>query len=174
MRISDWSSDVCSSDLPIGRLVIYAPDAPRDHVSEGAFDGIGIPLARLVKQRGGGGPESMSRHLFLGIAKTAKRCVDRIVADRPRACSYRGEHIFAVTRKPTHTFQNRECLARQWHRMRLAHFHLGCRQRPNCLSEVDFRPFHLAQFAGPLKDMRGQFESMHHRWIAHISLNRTE
>src|SRR3546814_7872366 len=72
---------------PIGRLVIYAPDAPRDHVSEGAFDGIGIPLARLVKQRGGGGPESMSRHLFLGIAKTAKRCVDRIVAARRREFS---------------------------------------------------------------------------------------
>ena len=28
MRISDWSSDVCSSDLQPGNIVAHAPDAP--------------------------------------------------------------------------------------------------------------------------------------------------
>src|SRR3546814_13017181 len=41
MRISDWSSDVCSSDLPIGRIAV-AYEAGRD----------GFWLARWLRARG--------------------------------------------------------------------------------------------------------------------------
>src|SRR3546814_7446664 len=34
MRISDWSSDVCSSDLPTGTLFEYATDTPGFTVDE--------------------------------------------------------------------------------------------------------------------------------------------
>src|SRR3546814_5646607 len=45
MRISDWSSDVCSSDLPLRRHEEFPsgfkrPDARREHADEGVLDAI--------------------------------------------------------------------------------------------------------------------------------------
>src|SRR3546814_4657345 len=58
MRISDWSSDVCSSDLGAGRLI--EADRRLDDLNEAAGGAIGAPLAipalaelaRLVQRLG--------------------------------------------------------------------------------------------------------------------------
>src|SRR3546814_11756178 len=45
MRISDWSSDVCSSDLRLRGVVVVDPDCPRDTLS--AFAAAGVVGLRL-------------------------------------------------------------------------------------------------------------------------------
>src|SRR3546814_11742624 len=56
MRISDWSSDVCSSDLLVGALHRILPAVHRLHPGQNAY-ARGQPLAhqRIGDARGGGG-----------------------------------------------------------------------------------------------------------------------
>src|SRR3546814_8548174 len=47
MRISDWSSDVCSSDLGVDDVVLYAPGGAPDRIYRGLIDRTmaALPLA---------------------------------------------------------------------------------------------------------------------------------
>src|SRR3546814_1321407 len=52
MRISDWSSDVCSSDLAGGRLLVFAQKIesgaePQEAVDTSPFDPTGTAIAAL-------------------------------------------------------------------------------------------------------------------------------
>src|SRR3546814_5782340 len=46
MRISDWSSDVCSSDLPVPRPGLVEGVTPRE---DGRIDLIGLPKKRIAE-----------------------------------------------------------------------------------------------------------------------------
>src|SRR3546814_4475145 len=84
MRISDWSSDVCSSDLPHALVPIFpasvsATDLVGVDMRQLAFDRIGMPLSHLVQKRGCHRPETMGGHLVAGIAEPAQPRIDRIL-----------------------------------------------------------------------------------------------
>src|SRR3546814_6123520 len=49
MRISDWSSDVCSSDLGRGRRVEFSRDTPIHHGRRGMTNANGGALLRLAQ-----------------------------------------------------------------------------------------------------------------------------
>src|SRR3546814_4326408 len=53
MRISDWSSDVCSSDLPVGRIgpVLQGAAAADHEMRAGRFDPVGRRLDQLDRAR---------------------------------------------------------------------------------------------------------------------------
>src|SRR3546814_10753555 len=86
MRISDWSSDVCSSDLEVGRvkdriaaleeeerrlsdgldnLLSQLPNAPADDVPEGLDETANVELRRVGEQVR---PNSAKEHFELGEA----------------------------------------------------------------------------------------------------------
>src|SRR3546814_13269523 len=88
MRISDWSSDVCSSDLPHALVPIFpasvsATDLVGVDMRQLAFDRIGMPLSHLVQKRGCHRPETMGGHLVAGIAEPAPPRIDRLLGHSP-------------------------------------------------------------------------------------------
>src|SRR3546814_18078374 len=62
MRISDWSSDVCSSDLQLAGL----GDVPADRLRGGIGAGLGAEGAALYEIVPGGGGRFLSRGRWLG------------------------------------------------------------------------------------------------------------
>src|SRR3546814_13899122 len=55
MRISDWSSDVCSSDLSsLQDYALQGPDAPALHEVAAVADQIGVDLSREAATASGG------------------------------------------------------------------------------------------------------------------------
>src|SRR3546814_2178775 len=75
MRISDWSSDVCSSDLQVGELPVVEPA----HLHERAA--LGLVLAVVGFHRGG------RRGLPGGVVDAAVEQIGR-ASCRGRVCQY--------------------------------------------------------------------------------------
>src|SRR3546814_1404250 len=74
MRISDWSSDVCSSDLTV-RHVADRPDQNRDRVAEPRADSIDDPAETDVAERVGDlEPEDDRGEIDLGPAEFFLQC----------------------------------------------------------------------------------------------------
>src|SRR3546814_6248988 len=68
------------------------------------FDGVRVPFAGFVQQRGCGRAETVRGHLVLRKAHAAQGGVDRVLAERPFARPDRWEHITARTgRSEEHT-----------------------------------------------------------------------
>src|SRR3546814_18209820 len=117
MRISDWSSDVCSSDLLLGRFgVLDQQDGPRRHLAHGA-DHLGVsgvadqqdlpsralvPLGLamdLADQRAGGVEvEEVSALGLVGhfLGHAVGREIGR-ASSRERVCQYGMTTVVAVT-----------------------------------------------------------------------------
>src|SRR3546814_15919507 len=80
MRISDWSSDVCSSDLspdtPVGRA--YAPDARTTKIAAGR-------RTSAIKSRRGRSPDLRSRRRHSPIFKPSGATVPKSTPYTPRA-----------------------------------------------------------------------------------------
>src|SRR3546814_13048158 len=102
MRISDWSSDVCSSDLVHRAIVDHRHAGRRDALTDAARKGaraLAVEIAfkpvadSLVKQHAGpAGAEQHGEFARGGIdrAQIAERLVTRFVdhADHPRRCAH--------------------------------------------------------------------------------------
>src|SRR3546814_8791481 len=74
MRISDWSSDVCSSDLTLcARHNRYGPDA-REGVARSAAPGTGAGEGRSEERREGKECVSTCRSRWSPYNKKKKRC----------------------------------------------------------------------------------------------------
>src|SRR3546814_19574060 len=81
MRMSDWSSDVCASDLP----------APRALQAGHRFDGIGQRLADAADRRGTGDGADFGDADALGRHGDGERLEERRVGkEGVRACRTRG------------------------------------------------------------------------------------
>src|SRR3546814_16587726 len=77
MRISDWSSDVCSSDLVIGRGIFIPADAERSRFARTARTRFAVAFA-FTRRRGA---------LFLRLGHQPRAVLDRdraAAADQPR------------------------------------------------------------------------------------------
>src|SRR3546814_8963684 len=95
MRISDWSSDVCSSDLGVGKQA-----AQPDHGGKRCGDIAELVGAqredrgnRLVEQAAGGGAN------LCGLSEQSRRGVSR--SGRDGAIAVRGRQPFDLDRKST-------------------------------------------------------------------------
>src|SRR3546814_18056095 len=75
MRISDWSSDVCSSDLVAGRHVVEAADGLHagDDADEGALAGEAVAL--------GGGQHGGNHHCADANRRALQRVVEVLAVD---------------------------------------------------------------------------------------------
>src|SRR3546814_14506041 len=78
MRISDWSSDVCSSDLPSGLLPVYY-----------RADGAGVTAssdAADLGRRGGVDYPAIARFLANGGAPSRETCLEGVQVLLPGEC----------------------------------------------------------------------------------------
>src|SRR3546814_6071385 len=83
MRISDWSSDVCSSDLRRGQALRKAPDAPAPGAAHGPAPG--DPDGRGRRHRRGARPPRPGRDLRERTRSEERRVGKECVS----TCSYR-------------------------------------------------------------------------------------
>src|SRR3546814_3525304 len=98
MRISDWSSDVCSSDLPDHRLRTYMT-AEVQIVLQEARDVLAIPAAALI---GGGRAGGSSVQVVDAAGQVGKRPVEVGLNNKIRSEEHTSElqslmrHLYAA------------------------------------------------------------------------------
>src|SRR3546814_16349507 len=79
MRISDWSSDVCSSDLHARLREQRHPPPPRHHRSKGGVEpdrGVGVDDAEAVRAHEADAPGSGDAE-HLGLQRRTRLALDR-------------------------------------------------------------------------------------------------
>src|SRR3546814_14526566 len=121
MRISDWSSDVCSSDLVVDALVASAPDT-----DDGAPTSVSIsaPVATLdsiehvMHQPGACGRIMLSEEAvhakFVAVAQiTPTKCYAGSFPCRERPEIHDKFHGSAVKQRSDHTIQNGKASRRE-------------------------------------------------------------
>src|SRR3546814_20409743 len=92
MRISDWSSDVCSSDLPRGRsAACYRPRRRKAPVAPDTRQRIGG--AGYFERLGGGVARHRARQSAVARARAAARRIPRRISDPyfPKLCRVEGD-----------------------------------------------------------------------------------
>src|SRR3546814_20585378 len=94
MRISDWSSDVCSSDLPDGCLLSSDADDSEDWVADGEpLLGAAVLISDEVVTTDPS-PTDCVEDAFLADVQLLCQCLDQRSAERPvgkecvRPCRY--------------------------------------------------------------------------------------
>src|SRR3546814_2181350 len=85
MRISDWSSDVCSSDLKEVEIVTIAPPFAADALAAGEVDGIcvGEPWNSVAVGKGVGAIVTVTSHIWQrGVEKVLAMLTERMESER--------------------------------------------------------------------------------------------